>query len=400
MTADSKIVPIVRERPKSVAATLHLDTLIQRFDPALQTQLKHLVLKSERLEDLATVFPAALHMLAGRYGAADGRKKALACVVKGRPLRDVARHLKLPMWTRRLPPEAFRGDVGQVPGSELLSRRIINQLPRPGDNPAFWLQSVSFASMACDDYFALWLARQRVFYDRGSAERLFGLLAAYAWYSSRGSCRTRDLIGALWQPEMAFETAVCAAKSWLNRMRLVIQLREGVISDTWLLAGEAHGLSFVPLVDEAQILLEARQMGNCADQYSDRIARDKCRLFSVRRNGARLATLEIGPHAREAGILAINQLKSRHNAQASHQIWRATYAWMSTQPELKHIPNTAIGERGMDGALWQALLSDYRVHADGAPWLPTDASRENILCLEADVADLARRAGISSWLFT
>jgi hypothetical protein len=199
---------------------------------------------------------------------------------------------------------------------------------------------------------------------------------------------------------MAFDTAVCAAKSWLNRMRLVLQLRAGAVTDPWLEPGEANGLAFSPLLEQGDILGEAHAMQNCADQYADRIARDKCRLYSIRRRGVRVATLEIGPHPREAGVLAISQLKARHNMPAAAEIWQAAHAWLATQKDLKRPPAHTPPSRGLDAAAWEDLMSAYRGRKRGAPWIPPVASSETFAVLEADIADLARRGGITSWLFT
>ena len=199
---------------------------------------------------------------------------------------------------------------------------------------------------------------------------------------------------------MALDTAVCAAKSWLNRMRLVLQLRRGVLSDPWLEPGEARGFSFVPLLDHETILAEAHAMQNCADQYAERLADDRCRLFSVRRDREHVATLEIGPHAREAGMLAITQLKARHNMAASLDVWQAAYAWLAAQSGLRRLPPRIPPERALDNDLWTQLMAPYRRRTQGAAWLPEVATQAMFDRLNAEMADLARRGGVSSWLFT
>src|SRR5690606_3567297 len=159
--------------------------------------------------------------------------------------------------------------------------------------------------------FALWLAEQPLFHDSGDPARLYPVLSAYAWYSGNLHTPAGGLIVVPWRPQLAFDTAVCAAKSWFNRMRLILLLEARALVDTWLERGSAMGYSFEPLVDATALLAEAQGMQNCADQYADRLVRDRCRLFSVRRGSTRIATLEIGPHSREAGVLAITQLKAR-----------------------------------------------------------------------------------------
>lgn len=394
VTCDPLLSEAVQREPEQLAR------FALRFDPERRANVRRLLYSSPRVADLATVFPGALYALAARQGPATRRRKALDLVERGAPLKAVAQVLELPFWLRRLPPEAFTGPISAVPKSETFARRIANHLPRLNDDSAFWLRSVSFGARACDEYFALWLAQQPIYSEPGDPERLFGVLAAYAWFSSAGPSRAQSLVVVPWRPEMALDTAVCAAKSWLNRIRLVLQLRDGVLSDPWLLGGEAKGLSFVPLLEHDDILAEAQAMQNCADQYAERLAREKCRLFSVRRRGVRIATLEIGPHPREAGVLAISQLKARHNMPASADVWQAAHAWLGTQKSIKRVAGLALPERSLDGETWQSLLAAYRRQKRGAPWLPEAASRDAFHALDQDIAALARRAGITSWLFT
>lgn len=383
-----------------IVLTDEIEALIRRYDAAVRRTVRRMLYSSPRLVDLASVFPGAVYALASRRGPATRRRRAMALIEEGAQLREVARVLELPLWLRRMPPEAFRGDLPALPSSEIFARRVVNQVPPCPAEGAFWLESMAFASEACNEYFALWLAGQSVFHETGDVRRLFGILAAYAWHSSADGTRANGMIVVSWRPEMAFDTAVCAAKSWLNRMRLVLQLRDGAISDTWLEPGETNGLAFVPLIEQSEILAEAHAMQNCADQYADRLSRDKCRLFSVRRKGARIATLEIGPHPRETGVLAINQLKARHNMPASIEIWQAAYAWLATQRDVRRQPPLVVPERALDANTWESLMLPYRLAKRGAPWIPETVSLAMFAELDSGMADIARRGGVSSWLFT
>jgi hypothetical protein len=384
----------------TVAVSDEIEAMIRRFDVSARRTVRRLLYSSPRFVDLANVFPGALYAIATRRGPAGKRRRATELIEEGAQLKEVARVLDLPSWLRRLPPEAFRRPIPDLPASEMFARRVVNQLPANPTEAALWLESSAFGTEACNEYFALWLAGQPVFNDAGDARRLFGMLAAYAWFSGADGTRAHNLIVVSWRPEMAFDTAVCAAKSWLNRMRLVLQLRPGAILDSWLQPGEANGLTFVPLVEQSEILAESHAMQNCADQYADRLARDKCRLFSVRRKGTRVATLEIGPHPRETGVLAISQLKARHNMPASAEIWQAAHAWLSGQKDIRRQPPLVVPERTLDIEAWESLMQPYRLAKRGAPWVPEAASLATFAELDGAMADLARRGGVSSWLFT
>jgi hypothetical protein len=110
--------------------------------------------------------------------------------------------------------------------------------------------------------------------------------------------------------------------------------------------------------------------------------------------------LEIGQHTREGGVLAINQLKARHNMAASSDVWQAAYGWMASQTGLRRLPPLAMPESTWDQHAWWSLLAPYRNAHEGAPWFDPTASHLVFAGLDADLTDLARRGGVSSWLFT
>lgn len=371
-----------------------------RFTYPARREVRKLMRSSSRLADLAIVFPGAMYTLAARRCSSETRDAAIALVEDGAPLRAVARTLDLPLWLRRLPPEAFEDAVGPVPSSENFTRRIATRMPASPSHCALWLRSVAFGARACNEDFALWLADQPIYAEVGIPEKMFGVLAAYAWHSRATQTRPHSLIVVPWRPEIAFDTALCAAKSWLNRMRLTLQLGPGAITDPWLSGGLVRGYTFVPLLDRTEILAEARAMQNCADQYAERLANDRCRLFSIRRERQHVATLEVGPHAREAGMLAITQLKGRHNLAAPLDVWQAAYAWLAAQSGLRRLPTRSSPERQFDNDAWGQLMAPYRKRTGGAPWLPEAATQTVFDELNAEMSELARRGGVSSWLFT
>ena len=402
-----RIMPKTMQRrlaAKTAAVSAELagqhEALAQRFAPAARREIRRLIRSSARIADLAEVFPGTLYALATRRGPPAQRLQALSLVEQGAPLKAVARALDLPLWLKKLGPEAFSGELPGLPLSETFARRIAARMPAEGEDAGFWLASIAFAHEAAGEDFAIWLAEQRLFNEGGDPRRLFGVLAAYAWFSGAILTRGHGLIVVPWRPEIAFDTAICAAKSWLNRVRLIMQLGPGVITDAWLQEGSFNGANVVPLIEARDILEEAQAMQNCADQYADRVARDKCRLFSIRRNDHRLATMEIGPHPRETGVLAIVQLKARHNMPAPVDVWQAAHAWLATQNGLKRLPQMLSPERPLDANVWRELMEPYRRHAGGAPWLGDIASQSSMAVLDVEMADLARRAGVTSWLFT
>ena len=389
--ASKKVSPV-----KPLAST---EQSLRRFDPTIRRNLRKLLRQSARIGDLLDVFPGAAFAIATSYRPPEVTRKSIMLVSDGAPLREVAKTLDLPYWLRRLPPEAFRSPLGKVPATQRFSRQILNKLPQSPEQSAFWLETVCFAANATSDDFAVWLAGQKIFGEYDEAEHLFTALCAYAWHSTHNT-PARNLLIAPWRREMSLDTAVCAAKSWLNRLRLVVQVGEKSITEPWLKSGTCHGYNIVPLMTARDILIEAQVMQNCADQYASRIAINKCRLFSVRRQNTPIATLEIAPHSRESGFLYIAQLKGRHNTAAPTEVWQAAYAWLADQPNLAYAPASIDCPTPCDDIQWHKLMAHYRKSRAGAPWLPSSPCPDLFDMLDSGIAELARRTGVRSWLFT
>lgn len=374
--------------------------LIRCFTPDAGPAIRALMREDERFAELAIVFPGLLYALATGHGTLEARAAARRAIVTGAPLKDAAAALGLPMWLRRLSPRAFQGPLDAIPASETFARRIANRMPRAGDDTAFWLAAVTFAARTCGDDFAVWLAQQPIHGEPGGVADLLTPLAAYAWFSRSRSTAAQRLIVVRWRSELAIDTAICAAKSWLNRMRLVAQLRPGVVTDPWLAGGSSGEFEITPLVDAPSLLAESHAMHNCADQYGDRIARDRCRLFGIAGPHGRVATMEIAAHPREIGILTIAQLKGRHNMPAPTEVWQAAHRWISTQQGLRRPATLLPPERPLCARTWGGLMAPY--HAAVGAVGPTSAAgaASMVARYEAGLARLAARAGVTSWLFT
>jgi hypothetical protein len=372
---------------------------VRRYAPSARRAIRRLARTSPRFADLAVTFPAALYVLATDQAASEHRAQAHELVRGGAALRDVARVLGLPLWMRRLPPETFSGALPAMPVSDTFARRIANRLPTPHSTADFWLRAVAFADGAAHEDFAVWLAEQPMHRGQGDPVQLLAVLAAYAWFSRAPGTAACNLISIPWRQELSMETALCSAKSWLNRIRLVLQLKPGVVTDPWFEAAHALGYSFTPLLDSQALLREAQAMQNCCDQYSDRIARDKCRLFRIADATGSVAMVEVGPHPREVGVLTLNQLKGRHNIPAGVDVWQAAHHWASQQRGIRRMPALMPKERPLCGKDWSSLMQPYIGAVGRNAGLTGELTSDTFSTLEVGLAELARRAGVSSWLF-
>ena len=81
-------------------------------------------------------------------------------------------------------------------------------------------------------------------------------------------------------------------------------------------------------------------------------------------------------------------------------MWQAAHAWMAQQTALKRLPTLSLPDRQLDLKAWRGMMAAYRRQRGGAPWLPETLNGAALAMIDADMSDLARRGGVSSWLFT
>ena len=329
------------------------------FRPAYSGAVFRLTAGRGPLEDLARSFPALLFALATGYGTAERRQRCIDAVLAGTGLREAAGMLELPMWLRRLPPQAFAEPLPPLPNDPDFSSRIASIMPDAHALAAGWLSRVLYGLRAGHAEFALWAARQPHFDRRRTPDDPFHMMAAFAWHSSRPESFGHRLIRRPWSPDMSVRRVVEETILWQRRMDLALCLGKGV-RDTWCMEGEAHGYSFVPLRTVEDYLAESVAMSNCLDTYADHLRSGTNRVFSIRKNGRRVADIEIGQHEEEATMPTIVQLRGIRNRRAGPDVWQAAYAWLGSQmlrPFTPRMARQALGSRlSARKLVWGAYL--------------------------------------------
>ena len=371
----------------------------RRFPEPLREPIRRFAAGTRARADLVTVFPGAAVALVTRFGGSEACQRAIALLDEERPLKEVAAALGVPMWLRRLQPEAFATPLSRLPDDEEFSRRITPHLPRSRLNSAAWLRAVIYAYHAVGRDFAIWIAHQPI-HDSTDSEPRIAMLSAWAWFSGQIGTDARQLMSARWGPDLSFETALIGTKTWFNRVRLATLYLNRPVADSWLEGGMVRGFAVVPLLTAKDLLAESRAMFNCVDQFAKRIADDRCRLFSIRSpDGVRIATVEIGQHPREVGFLAINQIKGRHNLPASAEAWQIAYSWMGGQRSLSRMPPTSLSSPLIDRSAWASLMKPYWDAMGEQRAVPRALTLPIIDRLDEDLTILARRSGVTCWLF-
>ncbi len=329
-----------------------------------------------RLADLALSFPALLVALAHPRPQFDPAP-AIAAVIAGRPLGEIAWLCGVPLWLRNLQPAMFHGPIPELPDSDGVRRAIVNCLPRETRQGQVWLETVSDASRDAHDAFAIWCARHVMYGHRTKLVPRLRLLSLWAWYSGAGGTNGHARIDTPWHPAMTVTGAVASAEKWRIELELHLNLAGRKIVNHWLRPAIVDGYAFVPLATEADIRDEARVMRNCLRTYSFDVACNYVRLWSIRRDGHRVASASVG-RIRSQPVLSIAELKAAGNRQAPVEVWLAAQRWLV---ECGPSPEALAAIRAekpaqLSSPAWRALWRPYWIAKGRIPdWLPLSPSR-------------------------
>jgi hypothetical protein len=182
--------------------------------------------------------------------------------------------------------------------------------------------------------------------------------------------------GKAWRPALSFDTALDHSTGWIRRVELYLNLGDGAVGDMWLQPGSVDGYEFVPLTTAMAISEEANVMRHCVVDYGEIVAEGRSRVWSVRRDGARVATLEAG-FLGDDPYPCIIQMNGADNAMAAPEVWLAARRWLNGH-ELPSLGRkaTPLDMEPLAREGWFRVWRPYWLAKRRIPhWLPLSPSR-------------------------
>ncbi|MBI3196427.1 MAG: hypothetical protein HYZ40_02735 [Rhodospirillales bacterium] len=359
----------------SFARSNLLERQLQRYRPPFQAAVRTLATRHNRVADLALSFPTRLFALAApRRGL--NPACAIARAIEGASLAEVAAAADVPLWLRKFAPEVLTCPLAKLPDNRFFRRQIANHLPSRKAAPT-WLRAVSEAAEVADNAFTVWVAKEIVRDRRGVKLDRLRRVGLWAWFSRQPDTFGHSLIEKCWTPEMQFRSALNAANGWRTTVELHTNLGGEPIADVWLRPALVDGYYFWPLGSAAEIADEAGAMSNCVRTYGDAVVHHRYRLWSMRREGRRVATLGLGFRSSDP-MPNVVQLKGIGNSAVPFEVWMAARRWLNghdlSRFEAKQ--QMAWNSMPLDRATWTSLWRPYWLAKRRFPvWLPLAPSR-------------------------
>ena len=349
-----------------------IERRIGRYWSRFRARLRTFAQSSERCADLLASFPAACIEIICRPPDSRARQVALDLVNRGASLSLVAAALDMPVWMRKLSPECFSHPMPENLSANIhapdFGPKILNHLPPSSKRPDRWLRFVLAGSRLGDCDFALWLAAQRVFNTSRVPPIPLLPLALYYAFSQHNEEPVSRLMQRPWEPGMGLQRATMLAGGWLMRV-LQDQCFGPACANPWTRLARVNGLDIVPLTSSAEIVEEGAAMQNCLATYVRYVVFGECRLFSIRSNGQRLATMEVRP-CPSTGTLRISQIKGFHNGPTPEEAAMTAGIWLAqctqTRADLEAFQSEQHCQALFRTRIWQPFTT-WRGITDPAP---------------------------------
>ncbi len=374
-------LPLLLASRRVATRSALLERQLRRYHPHVQGRIRALAVRHTRLADLAASFPALLFALAVPGTGLDPAR-ALARVIDGQSLPDAAAAARIPLWLRRLPPEALTRPITALPDGELFRRQIANHLPRSPKLAPIWLQSVATVAEVAHAQAAVWIARELVRAPPRTDPARLRLVSLWAWFSSQPTTLGHTLIDRRWTPNMQIGSALAAAEAWHTMIVLHVSLGSQEIADMWLQPGHVDGYDFVPLNSTTDISDEADAMQNCLRSYGTNLAHNRSRLWSVKRCGQRIATLKVAVRFDDP-LPGVAELRGIRNTAVPREVWWAARQWLHAHDLLRiDMAQRKWGAASLDRPTWRAIWRPYWLAKRQIPeWLPLAPSRRALNAL-------------------
>jgi PcfJ-like protein len=325
------------------------------------------------MADLVIAFPALMIAIAMPKRGFD-HQPVIARVIAGDPLDVLARQAGVPMWLRKLPPEAFAGPLRTMPAGEMFARRIGNHLPKRPRDAAEWLRIVGFANEAAHEPFGLWVAKSLAGHKsrkRWRDDKRLPLVALWAWHSQRPETLAGSFIQRRWTPAMTYGNALLSAHDWLSSIDIHVAFAGVEAMEPWLRPGTCNGMDFLPVLSASGLIAEAAAMRHCVGDYARSIVDGDLQIWSVQRDGRRLATIEVSARQGQL-LLGVGQLWGRQNETVAKDVALAVRQWPNSHPpESLQRQSAAVDHTPHQRLAWQNLWTPYWLSRGRVPrWLP------------------------------
>jgi hypothetical protein len=326
--------------------------LARRFPFHQRYKVYRATAANHRALQLTDVFPTlglAIFGLDSNGAGISSTSEAMQLVEGGVPLRAIAELMGVPMAFRRVKPGAAHLALAVV-GAFEDTRLIDAHMPESLAQMKLWLNCVRLAQHIGPD-FVQWTSRHAI-EIRHTVDEVVAILRDIAdWVLAcyragvpphiRRAIRGEELftptegeqfVHRKFNADMSLATVTKLSADWHDAVAANMTGRNFEFPEPWCPGGAFGGFDIVPITNSADLYREGKLMHHCAGTYAGQVRYGDCYIFSVRKDGSPLATLQLVRG--EVGV-AIGQLRGACNAKPSKEASSAVNCWLRAQREFR-----------------------------------------------------------------
>jgi hypothetical protein len=260
------------------------------------------------------------------------RKGAAAHLVDcGAGLRDVAAVMNIPMAMRHIKPGAAHL------ATDLFCQHpeFLNFLPATTHKQRIWLLVVNWAFNKVNPEFGRWAARHVPEIPGGRAQEVCSFISDLAdWVRAKGS--SRQFVIRPFRSSMSLNTVTTLSAEWHEAVAAGMDGHAAAFPPPWYPAATVGDHDIVPIDTSAGLYREGAAMHHCVGTYADAVQSGSLYVYTVRRNGERVATLALERYTTSTKAHLV-QLRGPCNAQPPKEVTLAVQRWLRAQGPLPAI---------------------------------------------------------------
>jgi hypothetical protein len=260
-----------------------------------------------------------------KYGEYQARiNDAAALVERGARLREIAELMGVPMALRHVKPGAAHL------ASEYHNPELIVSMPDSLSRMRTWLRVVRHAALTAGSEFGQWAAKNALEIPGSENEVLSFVHDVSDWV--RASRARNELVMRPFSPTMSLRTVKALSAEWHEAVASHLNESKEAFPEPWYPAATLNGVDIVPIDNSVDLYREGAAMRHCIGTYADEVKAGIYCIYSVRREGERIATAAVRI---AAGQGQLSQIRGPCNAQVERGISATVERWVRSQSRLK-----------------------------------------------------------------
>jgi hypothetical protein len=200
---------------------------------------------------------------------------------------------------------------------------IVSCMPDSLPRMRTWLRAVRYAGSIAGPRFAEWTAKHTLQLPVNGLGTFLENTAD--WVRASLGHDGHQFVVRPFSPDMSLRTVTTLSAEWHEAVASHLDGPQHAFPPPWIPAGTVNGLDIAPIDNSADLYREGAAMHHCVGAHSWRVMDGGNYVYSIRRDGERVATAAL---ARKEGRPVLEQIRGPCNVEVSGDIKATLRRWL------------------------------------------------------------------------